>query len=507
MAATLRGLLAPARVQQRRLDPHHRAAASRAVTELLRRIQQRNPDDLFVGEYEGLYCFGCEEFKQPAQIVNGHCIEHPTLELVPTKERNHFFRLSRYRDRLLELIRSRRAPGRAGDPAERDRPAARGRAAGHLGVPAPAVVGHSLPRRSGADGLRLVRRADQLSLGDRVSRRRGTSGSGPPTCTWSARGSPGSTASSGRRCCSRAGVALPREVWAHGYVQWEGTKMSKIGRHGGDPGRGDRAARPGRAALLPAPRGRLRGGRQFHLGAVRRALHRGPGRRAGQSRLALAGDAGEVPGRRGAAAPRSQTTLDQAGPRVRSGDYAAAMDASGPARRRGGGVGARGRRRICYIQQVAPWSLAKAGREAELDVALACAGSRALPAGGAGRPVHPRQGAKCSGSRSGSRGRGCATAWSWRCEEPAGGGASYRQARRCLFPKPQSCLEVRLSNVQNYLTVKDLSARLEPLTSGRRWATLLCVAAVCSGHLRWIRAGFRLVGRSGRAHGRTSRVR
>ena len=24
-----------------------------------------------------------------------------------------------------------------------------------------------------------------------------------------------------------AGVALPREVWAHGYVQWEGTKMSK----------------------------------------------------------------------------------------------------------------------------------------------------------------------------------------------------------------------------------------------------------------------------------------
>ena len=42
-----------------------------------------------------------------------------------------------------------------------------------------------------------------------------------------------------------AGLALPREVWAHGYVQWEGTKMSKsagtavsldeaIERHGPD---------------------------------------------------------------------------------------------------------------------------------------------------------------------------------------------------------------------------------------------------------------------------------
>ena len=86
----------------RTTEPRHRVT----VTALLKAIAGRNPDDLFVGEYEGLYCTGCEEFKQPAQIVNGRCIEHPTLELIPTKERNHFFRLSRYRDRLLELIRS-----------------------------------------------------------------------------------------------------------------------------------------------------------------------------------------------------------------------------------------------------------------------------------------------------------------------------------------------------------------------------------------------------------------
>src|SRR3954452_20072497 len=84
----------------RTTEPRH----VRSVTALLERIQQRNPDHLYVAEYEGLYCTGCEEFKQEAQIVDGHCIEHPTLELIRTRERNHFFRLSRYGATVLELI-------------------------------------------------------------------------------------------------------------------------------------------------------------------------------------------------------------------------------------------------------------------------------------------------------------------------------------------------------------------------------------------------------------------
>ena len=64
----------------RTTEPRH----ERAVIALLTRIQQRNPDDIFLGEYEGLYCVGCEEFKAPSQIVDGHCIEHPTMELFPT---------------------------------------------------------------------------------------------------------------------------------------------------------------------------------------------------------------------------------------------------------------------------------------------------------------------------------------------------------------------------------------------------------------------------------------
>ena len=97
-----------------------------------------------------------------------------------------------------------------------------------------------------------------------------------------------------------AGVALPREVWAHGYVQWEGTKMSKtagtavtldeaIERHGPDALR----------YFLLREVGFEADG-NFTLGAVRRAVHRGPGRRPGQSRVPVAGDARQVPGRRGA---------------------------------------------------------------------------------------------------------------------------------------------------------------------------------------------------------------
>ena len=47
------------------------------VTAFIERIQANNPTDLFIGEYEGLYCIGCEEFKQESQIVDGRCSEHP----------------------------------------------------------------------------------------------------------------------------------------------------------------------------------------------------------------------------------------------------------------------------------------------------------------------------------------------------------------------------------------------------------------------------------------------
>ncbi len=52
--------------------------------------------DIYEADYEGLYCVGCEEVKNKSDLVNGKCPFHPTKELEAVKERNYFFRLSKY---------------------------------------------------------------------------------------------------------------------------------------------------------------------------------------------------------------------------------------------------------------------------------------------------------------------------------------------------------------------------------------------------------------------------
>ncbi len=61
--------------------------------------------DIYKRAYRGLYCIGCEQFYNESELDNGLCPEHRTQpELV--EEENYFFRLSRYSDRLVELIES-----------------------------------------------------------------------------------------------------------------------------------------------------------------------------------------------------------------------------------------------------------------------------------------------------------------------------------------------------------------------------------------------------------------
>ncbi|MFC9999023.1 methionine--tRNA ligase [Nocardia sp. NPDC127526] len=60
-------------------------------------------DDLYRKHYDGLYCVGCEQFYTPAELTGGRCREHDT-EPQRISEINWFFRLSRYADRLLDLI-------------------------------------------------------------------------------------------------------------------------------------------------------------------------------------------------------------------------------------------------------------------------------------------------------------------------------------------------------------------------------------------------------------------
>ena len=224
----------------RTTEPRH----TRAVTALLERIQARRPDELFEAEYEGLYCPGCEEFKQESQIADGRCIEHPTLELVPKKEQNHYFRLSAYRDRLLELITSGTL---AVEPAIRRNEVVRllegglqdisiSRQRQPWGIPYPgdprqtvyvwfdALINYLSATGFPDPGFERLWPADLHVIGKGITRFH--------CLVWPA-------------MLLAADVSLPRRVWAHGYVQWGGTKMSKttgtavsldsaITRHGAD---------------------------------------------------------------------------------------------------------------------------------------------------------------------------------------------------------------------------------------------------------------------------------
>jgi methionyl-tRNA synthetase len=82
-------------------DPRHRPAVERLWHACAA------GGDLYLKQYEGRYCVGCEQFYRPAELAGGRCPEHGTRpELVA--EKNWFFRLSRYADRLHDLINSGR---------------------------------------------------------------------------------------------------------------------------------------------------------------------------------------------------------------------------------------------------------------------------------------------------------------------------------------------------------------------------------------------------------------
>src|SRR5437763_14615392 len=82
-------------------DPRHLAGVRR----LWRACADRG--DLYLKEYQGLYCVGCEQFCREAELAAGRCPEHGTVP-EPVSERNWFFRLSRYAGPLHDLIGSGR---------------------------------------------------------------------------------------------------------------------------------------------------------------------------------------------------------------------------------------------------------------------------------------------------------------------------------------------------------------------------------------------------------------
>lgn len=59
--------------------------------------------DIYLGDYEGWYCVPCESFWIESELVANKCPEcHRPVERL--KEKNYFFRLSKYRDKVLKHI-------------------------------------------------------------------------------------------------------------------------------------------------------------------------------------------------------------------------------------------------------------------------------------------------------------------------------------------------------------------------------------------------------------------
>src|ERR671913_45589 len=224
----------------RTTQPRHKAA----VQELVRRIAATG--DVYEGFYEGWYCVGCEAFKQEKDLVDGKCPLHSTVDWI--KEKNHFFRLSAYRDPLLAHIN---AHPEFIEPEARRNEISKllegglddisiSRAGQSWGIPLPhdpgsvvyvwfdALINYAAAVGLGTDPGRLNEwwPADLHLIGKDITRFH--------TVIWPA-------------MLMSAGLPLPSQVFAHGFMTLNAQKMSKSNpativdpldaakRHGVDP--------------------------------------------------------------------------------------------------------------------------------------------------------------------------------------------------------------------------------------------------------------------------------
>lgn len=78
-------------------EPHH----YKTVTKLFEKIHAAG--DIYPRDYEGWYCESCEAFYTEKDLLDGLCPNHKAKPKW-LKEKNYFFRLSKYRDFLFEHI-------------------------------------------------------------------------------------------------------------------------------------------------------------------------------------------------------------------------------------------------------------------------------------------------------------------------------------------------------------------------------------------------------------------
>ncbi|HEX5632593.1 MAG TPA: methionine--tRNA ligase, partial [Gemmatimonadales bacterium] len=339
------------------------------VQELIERIFRTNPDDFYEREYEGLYCVGCEAFKSDADIVDGKCVLHPTRTLELVRESNWFFRLSKYQGFLADLLKRRpdfiRPESRRNEilgllrQGLEDISASRSRFSWGVPFPRPTAAGETQTTYVWFDALPNYWTATRVA-GSRA--------------TWPAQLHVIGKDITRFHCViwpamlQAAGEALPEHVWAHGFVYLGGERFSKsagvkleldeaIDRFGPD------AFRYFLLREIPWDGDGNFSWERFEERYVSE-LADGLGNLASRS-LAM------IEKYRGGVVPPADevTPLDQTGLDV-ARRFAAAMDALDL---RGGAEVAWElvARANGYIVETAPWALAKAGRDAELDVVLA----------------------------------------------------------------------------------------------------------------------------------------
>ena len=83
----------------RTTEPKHKQAIQRAVEHMVKK------GDIYKDKYEGLYCQGCEQFKNEKDLVNGLCPDHRIKPQLMSEEA-YMFKQSRYQQALLEKIES-----------------------------------------------------------------------------------------------------------------------------------------------------------------------------------------------------------------------------------------------------------------------------------------------------------------------------------------------------------------------------------------------------------------
>lgn len=86
----------------RTTDADHAAV----VKEIWKRVDENS--DIYLGEYTGLYCEGCEAYYSEDDLIDGRCPFHSTLKIKRISEKNYFFRWSKYRNFLIAHLKSNR---------------------------------------------------------------------------------------------------------------------------------------------------------------------------------------------------------------------------------------------------------------------------------------------------------------------------------------------------------------------------------------------------------------